>query len=282
MPSHPYFKKEVVLTSKHKKIDLIKPAFDISVGCNIFELPLDTDQLGTFSGDIARLDPPLETAIKKARLGMSHTGTPLGIASEGSIGPDPIVPFLHSDIEHMVFVDDANEIVISESFRSFDITISTITVAPSEDLIQFLQKADFPNHNLIVRPNTKDKQGAFKGVRELPQLLEAIEKCANLSPDGLVVIESDLRAMSSPSRQKNIEHVANLLALRVSNLCAECKTPGWGCVGYEKGLKCSECGFENQLAIRQEILGCTKCEFTKLGKVISFNLNPANCDFCNP
>jgi hypothetical protein len=41
LPSHPYFKKEVVLTSKHKKIDLIKPAFDISVGCDIFELPLD-------------------------------------------------------------------------------------------------------------------------------------------------------------------------------------------------------------------------------------------------
>ncbi len=282
MTTHPYFKKDVVLTSKHQKIDLIKPAFDTSVGCNIFEIPLDTDQLGTFTGDIARLDPPLETAIKKARLGMSHSGSALGIASEGSIGPDPIVPFLHSDIEHLVFVDDENEMVISETFRSFDITLSSITVSHKDDLNQFLQKADFPNHKLIVRPNRSDKSGSIKGIDNKQYLSEAIEKIAEISPDGLVVVESDLRAMSSPSRQKNIEKVAALLALRISQLCPDCNLPGWGCVGYEKGLTCSDCGSENQLAIRQEVLGCAKCEFTKIGKLIASELSPANCDFCNP
>lgn len=282
MTSHPYSKKEVVLTSKHRKIDLIKPAFEISLGCIIFEIPLDTDQFGTFTGDIVRLDPPLETAVKKARLGMSHTGTPLGIASEGSIGPDPNVPFLHSDIEHLVFVDDENEIVISETFRSFDIALFTTTVSPKDDLNQFLQKADFPNHKLIVRPNRSDKSGSIKGIADLQHLYEAIEKSAKISPDGLAVVESDLRAISSPSRQKNIEQVANLLALRISQLCPECKLPGWGCTGYEKGLTCSECGSEKPSAIRQEILGCVKCEFTQLGKVIASELSPANCDFCNP
>jgi hypothetical protein len=213
---------------------------------------------------------------------MSHTGTPLGIASEGSIGPDPIVPFLHSDIEYLVFVDDENEIVISETFRSFDITLFSTTVSPMDDLNHFLQKADFPNHKLIVRPNTNDKSGSIKGIHDIELLGEAIEKSAEMSPDGLAVVESDLRAISSPSRQKNIEQVANLLALRISQLCPECNLPGWGCVGYEKGLTCSECGFENQLAIREEILGCVKCEFTNLGKVIASELSPANCDFCNP
>lgn len=279
---HPYFKKDVVLTSKHQKMDLIKPAFDTSVGCNIFEIPLDTDQLGTFTGDISRLDPPLETAIKKARLGMSHSGTALGIASEGSIGPDPIVPFLHSDIEHLVFVDDENEIFISETFRSFDITLSTIIVGRNDDLSEFLQKADFPNHKLIVRPNKTDQSASIKGIDNLQYLSEAIEHSSKISPDGLVVVESDLRAMSSPSRQKNIEKVAALLALRISQLCPDCNLPGWGCVRYEKGLTCSDCGSENQLAIRQEVLGCAKCEFTKLGKLIATELGPANCDFCNP
>jgi hypothetical protein len=263
-------------------MDLIKPAFDTSVGCNIFEIPLDTDQLGTFTGDISRLDPPLETAIKKARLGMSHSGTALGIASEGSIGPDPIVPFLHSDIEHLVFVDDENEIFISETFRSFDITLSTIIVGRNDDLSEFLQKADFPNHKLIVRPNKTDQSASIKGIDNLQYLSEAIEHSSKISPDGLVVVESDLRAMSSPSRQKNIEKVAALLALRISQLCPDCNLPGWGCVRYEKGLTCSDCGSENQLAIRQEVLGCAKCEFTKLGKLIATELGPANCDFCNP
>ena len=96
------------------------------MGCELFEVNLDTDQLGTFSGEIERIAPPLETAIQKARLGMKETGLLLGIASEGSVGPDPIVPFIHSNTEHLVLVDDEIGIVISETYRSFEITATTI------------------------------------------------------------------------------------------------------------------------------------------------------------
>ena len=252
------------------------------MGCELFEVNLDTDQLGTFTGEIERDAPPRETAIQKARLGMKETGLLLGIASEGSVGPDPVVPFIHSNIEYLVLVDDEKGIIISEIHRSIEITAATITAAPDQDLTSFLEKADFPNHALIVRPNTQIKSNCIKGVNNFEQLQEAIEISSKLSPNSFVVIESDLRAMHSPSRQRNIEEVAKLLAKRVSQLCPNCQMPGWGRVGYERGLNCSECKLENPDAIRQEKLSCVKCDHVELGNVIASVLDPAQCHFCNP
>lgn len=280
--NHPYSGREIILTSKHEKLNHIRQAFDDYLDCKLLEISLDTDQLGTFSGEIERVAPPRETAILKARLGMNATGISIGIASEGSIGPDPIVGFIHSDIEHLVLVDDENEIVISEMYRSFDISVATITTAPGQELENFLKAADFPNHRLIVRPNSEEIIDCIKGISDRKELSKAIAMISKTSPDGLVVIESDLRAMYSPTRQKNIEEVARLLATRVSQLCPDCKTPGWGRVGYETGLICSDCDSEKPTAIRQEILGCVKCEFSQLGVEIASRLNPAQCDFCNP
>jgi hypothetical protein len=280
--AHFYSNKKVVLTSKHDKLKLIKPAFDGYVGCEVIEANLDTDQLGTFSGEIERKAPPRETAIQKARLGMKETGLLIGVASEGSIGPDPVIPFIHSNIEHLVWVDDERDIVISETFRSFEITAATLTTTPGQDLTSFLEKADFPNHALIARPNTQIKSDCIKGITDLNQLIEAIELCSRISPNGFVVIESDLRAMHSPSRQKNIAEVAKLLAIRVSTLCPKCDLPGLGRVDFARGLDCSECGLNNPEAISQEILGCVKCDHKELGKVIANTLEPAQCNFCNP
>lgn len=282
MDKHPYYGKKIALTTKHEKLKLLKPAFDKYIGCELIEINLDTDQLGTFSGEIERLAPPRETAILKARLGMTATGKSIGIASEGSIGPDPLVPFFISNIEHLILVDDVNEIVISEIHRSFEILVATTTATPGQDIGDFLKKADFPRHRLIVRPNSKEKSNCIKGIGEFEELSKAIDVSSKIAPDGLVIIESDLRAMHSPSRAKNIEKVAQLLAVRVSQLCPECQLPGWGRIGYEKGLQCSECGSENSNAISQEKLGCVKCEYGQLGEVIATSLNPAQCDFCNP
>lgn len=154
----------------------------MSTGCELFEVNLDTDQLGTFTGEIERHTSPHETAIQKARLGMRETGLLLGIASEGSVGPDPVVPFIHSNIEHLVLVDDQNGIVISEIHRSFEITAATITAAPDQDLTSFLEKADFPNHALIVRPNTQIKSNCIKGITDYEQLMDAIDTSSQLSP----------------------------------------------------------------------------------------------------
>lgn len=282
MQANPYLNRQIVLTSKHEKLKLVKPAFEQNLGCELIEVSLDTDQLGTFSGEVERKQPPLETAILKARLGMDHTGIQIGLASEGSVGPDPQIPFFNSNIENLVLVDDLNGIIISETYRSFDIKASTITAAPDQDLTTFLAQVDFPTHGLIVRPNTKEISLCIKGIIDSQQLVAAIKQCAAQSPNGHVVVESDLRAHFSPSRQKNIATLAQLLAKRVAQVCPKCKTPGWGRIDYKKGVICSSCGLIDENAIAQERLGCSKCNHIELGEILNTELNPAQCNFCNP
>ena len=72
----------------HRKEEAIAPALMSALGLLVEPTAgLDTDQLGTFSGEIPRSGTMLEVAVRKARLGMSVMGLPLGLASEGTFGP---------------------------------------------------------------------------------------------------------------------------------------------------------------------------------------------------
>ena len=253
-----------------------------NLNISISELPLDTDALGTFSGEIERTAPPLETAIKKAELGLDATGLNLGISSEGSIGADPLIPWVQCDFELAVFVDRDENLVISESYKSNKIQAASITARPGDDLSIFLTRADFPRHGLIVRSMSRETSKAEKGIHDISSLHNAIEELADLSTTHQVVIESDFRALHSPSRQKNIEQVALRLASRVESRCPNCSTPGWGRIDYLRGVNCLQCGDENPDAIHAEILGCYRCELRETGKIIREFLDPSRCDFCNP
>jgi hypothetical protein len=279
---HPYFGQVAVLTTKHDKLPLIAPQFSELIGLQISECKEDTDQLGTFSGEVERNLPPLETAIKKAKLGMDKAGVSLGLASEGSIGPDAEVGFFNSDMEYLVFVDASRDLVISEVFRSFDIRAGSLVTEPELEISNFLEKVDFPNHKLIVTANSSSKISPIKGIGTLDELKSAIELTAKDSKDGKVLIQSDLRAHCSPTRRKNIAHVAQLLATRISRQCTMCMAPGWGRVDYERGLECITCGEHKPLAIKREILGCISCDHREDGELLREFLDPAHCDFCNP
>ena len=267
------------MATKHDKGRLVAPHFDEILSMRVEEVLVDTDLLGTFSGEIERVGTPLETAIKKARLGIENTGNPFGVASEGSVGPDPFIPFINANIETMVFVDEELQIYIHETFKSNEITAFTTTTLKN-DLGSFLQKADFPNHALIVKPHKGI--GAHKGIRDLRSLEKAITDARDQSSDGEATIESDLRAMCSPSRQKNISTTALKLVQRLSRTCPECQIPGWGLKSYIRGVECSECGEFSEEAIKQEIMGCVKCDYTLNGAVINLTLDPARCMSCNP
>lgn len=261
---------------------LIQPYFKESLSLDVVELPLDTDLLGTFSGEIERVLTPRETAIKKAKLGMQATGNTLGIASEGSIGPNPSVPWIQSDFELLVFVDAERDLVITETFLSYEIIATSIEISPEDSLENFLEKADFPRHALMAQPINPHEPLIYKGITSHFELQKAISDCAAHSKINKVKLQSDLRAMHSPSRQVNINKAAQLLAERVAALCPACSTPGWGRTDYLYGVECSDCGQENAEIARAEILGCALCDFTSAGKAINSEIDPGRCNFCNP
>ncbi len=272
MKLHPYRDSTAAIATKHGKEQILAPIF-AELGVSLQLAQVDTDLLGTFTGEIERDGTPKEVALRKARLGMQATGLPYGLASEGSIGPDPIVPFLSSDIECLVWVDDQLGIEIVEFHRSMEIKAVSTTKVQIADLDEFLNKAGFPNHGLIV----KGSEQIFKGVSDRKELEEILNKL-----NGDVIIENDLRAHFSPSRQINIAMVAKQLAGRLAALCEECQTPGWGVVGNLYGMECRECGGFNDKAVHGKLLGCAKCNFKKEINNEREFVEPADCEFCNP
>lgn len=80
----------VALLTQHDKQDLVRPILEATLGCHLIHTDgYDTDLLGTFTRDVARPGSQLEACRRKARLGMALTGSALGMASDGALGPDP-------------------------------------------------------------------------------------------------------------------------------------------------------------------------------------------------
>ncbi len=116
-----YKDKTILLTTKHNKIHGIYNPFLSILGANVIECNIDTDLLGTFSGEVERVGTPKECVRKKCKLGMEALNAKYGIASEGSFGPHPYIGLIYSDIETMIFIDSERDIEL------FLIKISTNT-----------------------------------------------------------------------------------------------------------------------------------------------------------
>lgn len=283
--SHPYQGREAVLSTKHGKEQAIAPPLMARLGLRIrVPVDLDTDTLGTFTGEVPRIGTARETALRKARLGMASVNLPLGLANEGSFGPHPLVPFVAGDHEILVFVDDELGIQVVEELSSMETNFAHRTVAGSDDLGDFLERVRFPSHGLIVRPNSGLQTGIlFKGVTAAGDLEEAIGRCARASTDGLAHVETDMRAHMNPTRQAVLRDLAERLAQRLAVRCAQCGAPGWGLVGVVRGLPCELCGGETDW-VREEIYGCPRCQLRHVqprsdGRK---HADAENCSWCNP
>lgn len=283
---HPLRDVEAVLATRHDKLPLIAPAMADVLGLRVRAVDVDTDSLGTFAGEVERAGSMWDTAIAKARLGMVHTGVPIGLASEGSIGLDPVLPFAIGDTELVVLVDDRLGIVVGESHTSWDVVAVGRDVGPGDSIDDLLAQADFPAHGLIVRPAAPTAVATpgpiVKGVHDRVALEAAIVRCRADSADGLVRIETDLRAHHCPSRRPVIHAAASRLATRLARTCPACAAPGWGVVRRRPGARCAACGAETTVA-RAEVEGCARCEHEHEHPLPgAAGVDPAHCPVCNP
>ncbi|MFC0273956.1 DUF6671 family protein [Metabacillus herbersteinensis] len=282
---HPYMGKKAVLSTMHGKQQAIVQPFKKFLNVSI-QVPnkINTDMLGTFSGEIERELTPLETLRKKARMGMEELGLPLGIASEGSFGPHRYLPWVAEDHEILLWIDEERGIEVIEHEVSGETNFDAKTISTFNDLKDFLDKVHFPSHALVVRPNSGFIQGfTFKGLKRASEVKEAIDLCTSASADGLVYVETDMRAHRNPTRMKVINKLAEKLAVRLMNFCPNCCCPGWGVIDVVRGLPCEACGLRTK-QIAQEVYGCPSCNFKKEeprqdGVTTS---SPTYCDWCNP
>lgn len=276
-----------MLASKHDKLPLIAPPLWREVGLTVVGCQVDTDALGTFAGEVPRTLSMGQAAIAKARLGMESQGCSIGLASEGTVAPDPVTGMLLCDIEMISMVDAELEIVVSEIVRDFSITAVSETVTDWQGVLPLLVRADFPAHLLIVRPEglpivDLPPDLLVKAIADEGSLRLAVERCISASPVGQARVESDLRAHCSPSRRRVINQAAEALARRLASQCPSCSVPGWGQVDLLRGLTCRACGMWLPRAQRGVILGCARCaERVEVPADRPFE-DPSRCHACNP
>jgi ribosomal protein L37E len=272
-----YAGRLAALASCHGKDAAIAPAFRQWAGLDV-RVPdgIDTDRLGTFTGEVPRPGSMAETARLKAEMGMKAAGLSLGIASEGSFGPHPVMPFLAAAQELLLFADAERGIEVIETGLSEDTNFAVLDIVPGADLDAFLARVRFPDHAIVVRADTR----ISKGIRSRPDLDRLIAEGVDA---GEVRIETDMRAHMNPTRMGQIATLAERLARRIATPCPACGTPGFGRIRTEAGLPCAECGVKTRL-VRSIIEGCARCGYEREtprpdGRT---EASPAECDLCNP
>lgn len=277
---HPYQGITAALPTLHGKERVFAPIFKDALDIEVIPIEVNTDLLGTFSGEIERLDDPSTTSIKKTDLARDAGFGPYLLASEGSIGNHPTIPLLVSDTELVIFRDVEEDLIIEAVHISFDIKAHKIEITPNQNIDDFLVKADFPRHALIVKGKDLSQSPPIKGVRDPQTLDDAIKTIARTSPT--IIVENDFRAHQSPTRMANIGEAAKKLAARITQLCPSCNCPGFGAVGIEHGVRCAECGRLNADAPAREVLGCYRCPEKEIGTIINHEVSADRCIYCNP
>ena len=263
------------LATRHGKERVIAPAFAAATGLCVTVPPgIDTDALGTFTGEVTRPASMRDTARLKARRGMAAAGLPFGIASEGSFGPHPVVPFVAAGRELMIFIDDMHGIEVVEEAVSEHTNFAALDLVPGTDVDRFLARVGFPQHAVVLRW----RERVIKGIDTHDQLASLLSLCT-----GPAQLETDMRAHMNPTRMAEIGKLAVTLARRMATLCPACTAPGFGPVRREAGLPCADCETPTPL-VKTIVSGCAVCGHEAWvprsdGRTTA---SPAECPACNP
>lgn len=274
--------RKLVIATMHGKEKVLGPLLKNTLGVEIILADeINTDQWGTFSGEINRPDDPLATARLKCAKAAAITGATLALASEGSFGAHPIIGFVPADEEILVLIDYENEIEIKAKELSTATNFAGKQIDSFEAAKAFAQEALFPSHALILR-NAKDETVEIvKGINDWNVLEKQVTEFLVKYPK--VYLETDMRAMYNPSRMKVIEQACIKLIEKTKQLCSNCNLPGFDVVEVIPGLPCDLCGCptKSTLAYVYECQQCKHQEAKKfpLGKKAE---DPMYCDRCNP
>ena len=244
---------------------------------------VDTDRFGAFSGEVQRMLDPLATCIAKAKHGAEVSGMDLVIASEGSFGPYPPAPFISCDEEVLVLFDARDGSLFSYTHVSLETVFGGESCRTWQEVSDFAERMQFPEHHLVVRPKEKWQQrdDLHKGIGDQGRLRTICEGI--LASNGACWIETDMRAMANPTRMHVIAETAERFAKELAVLCPECGECWFRMTEAIPGLPCELCGWPtaSTKAYRRTCRSCTHSAESARpdGKVAE---EPRYCDHCNP
>ncbi len=242
----------------------------------------DTDRFGTFTGEVKRAGTQREAARQKALAAMTITGAPIGVASEGSFGPHPAIPFLHVGHELVILIDGEHNLEIVGTSTTTAPGVGRFAVQSATEALEQAAAWGFPAQGVIVR-GSEYGGPIVKDVESEEELAHTVTELLHQSSEHRVFLETDLRAHRHKTRIEEIGKATTDLAVRCMTYCPACAAPGFGVVRTEPGLPCAACLRPSDL-VATEVLGCVRCgyEATRLRSDGRTHADPGECSFCNP
>ena len=274
--------RKLFIATKHQKETVIVPLLEQNLGVICFTLDdFETDNLGTFSGEIRRKHDPLTTLRAKCDQGRAYSNCDLVIANEGSFGKHPSLFFADADDELLMLKDYKNNLEIVARELSLDTNLNSAKIENEAQLLEFASKVKFPSHAIILKNAKNNTRTIFKGIQNEILLLQKFKQLK--SQFGCAYAETDMRARYNPTRMLVIKKAVEKLIQKINKKCPDCHTPGFDIVKANEGLPCALCSLPTR-----SILSCTyqckECDHTQedyfpKGKKTE---EPTYCDHCNP
>jgi hypothetical protein len=275
----------ITIATMHGKEQVIAPILEQTWGLrSIVPSELDTDQFGTFTREVDRPGDQLATARAKALAALALTGGSIALASEGSFGPHPSVPFAAANRELVLLIDQALGLELVGEAISLNTNYRQGRVRSWAEVEKFAETIGFPDHGLVVGwGEPQNLQGVTKGLRDRSALAAAVTEALTRSPDGSLWVETDMRAMHNPTRMQVIAQATESLVAKARSTCPVCHWPGFWVTQRLPGLPCGECGLPTPL-IRLHRSICDRCGHQQddpfpQGETTA---DPTYCPFCNP
>ncbi|MFN5418022.1 MAG: DUF6671 family protein [Flavobacteriia bacterium] len=274
------YERKILIATKHKKELVIAPILEENFKMiAVTSFDFDSDEFGTFTGEIERSLGPIETIKLKAKNALEATEFDLVIASEGSFGPHPYLFFSPCDEEFLYLYDKKND------FEILVKSLTTITNFNSQEILSqqefeaFLSEVNFPSHGVILKDI--ETNSFYKEINEESELKSVFQNL--LYKNGKVPCETDMRAMFNPTRMQHIKELTKKLVEEIQLICPKCLHPGFQITEAKKGLPCESCHFptESTLAYISECQACNYKEEKLFPKNKKYE-EAMYCNFCNP
>ncbi len=278
---HRFENLRVAMPTLHGKEKIISQAFS-AWQWEVVALPVDTNRLGTFTGEVERPADPLATAWMKLEAGLPHAaGFDLLIASEGSFYPHPEVPLITLNTELLVLRDLRNNRQYQAAHTDYFPLSVREQVNHWQQLEDLAARLDFPQQGLIL-PGVQEKSVARQYLKDLHDMDALRQGFEQLQKHGAAIwVETDFRALHAPLRQSHIAAAAGRLLEKLQCHCPACEEPGFGKTAPLSGLPCSWCGTPTRLT-RSWMHRCEVCHHEVEMAVAETAADPGYCDRCNP